>query len=203
MKELTFEEYRQWLDKNKNKEEAMAKEVVNAILKEHVQNRWIASDYEPYFIPRKVINIDGNKLEFDLIIHLKDTTVRDNNRVFDRLIAVEFKETDLHKVVRQAISRRWYVDYMYIATMPLPMAPRELLLMSYMHIGWVVWSKENDFAFVVLRSFSRDSDRLDNIVFSIVEHRLSEVARYTIDKVSAKQFKTKTLWDYLEEGGKV
>ena len=203
MKELTFEEYRQWLDKNKNKEEAMAEEVIKAILWEQVDSRWIATDYEPYFIPRKVINIDDRRLEFDLIIHLKDVTDRDKNIKYDKWIAVEFKETDLKKVVRQAILRRWYVDYMYIATMPIPATPEELVLMAYTHIGWVVWDKNKNVAFVAMRSYKRYTDRLNDFLFTLVETRLSEVVHYTIDRVSAKQFKTKTLWDYLEEEGEV
>ena len=199
--EMTFEEYKAWLENNRNKEEAMAEEVVKEILKEHVEDRWIATDYKPYFTPRKVINIDGRRLEFDLIIHLKDVTERDKNITFDRLIAVEFKENDLQKVVRQAIIRRWYVDYMYIATMPIPMNPKELILMSYMHIGWVVWDKNKNIAFVAMHSFLRDSDRLNDIIFTLVENRLEEIARYTVDKVSAKQAKTKSLLDFLEVQG--
>lgn len=198
MRELSLEEYHTWLENNRNKEEAMAEKVVDEILKEHVESRWIATDYEPYFIPRKIINIDGRRLEFDLLIHLKDTTTRERDISFDRLIAVEFKETDLKKVVRQAMVRRWYVDYMYVATKPIPATPEELILLSYMRIGWVVWNKSKNVAFIVLRSFYRDSDRLNNIVFTLVESRLAEVINYTADKVFSQQTKTKSLLDFLE-----
>ncbi len=201
LNEMTFEEYKNWLENNRNKEEAMAEEVVKEILKEHVENRWISTQYEPYFIPRKVINIDGRRLEFDLLIHLKDISSRKLNISFDRLIAVEFKETDLKKAVRQALLRRWYVDYIYIATKPIPVNPEELILMTYTHIGWIVWDKNKNVALIVLRSFYRDTDRLNGWAFTLVETRLAEIVSYIADKALSKHARTKTLLDFLEVRG--
>ena len=75
----------------------------------------------------------------DLLIVL-----RHEKKLYERKIGVEFKETDTKKVISQAITRKKYVDYMYVATRNVPVTYKEIFLMSYFGIGWIIW--EEDFA---------------------------------------------------------
>ncbi|MHC1625628.1 MAG: hypothetical protein ACXQS2_06485, partial [Methermicoccaceae archaeon] len=90
--------------------------------------------------PRKVITHNGDRLEFDLVIVISwDRDVFHYKRTYTRTIGVEFKETDISKVIQQAMKRRDYVEYMYIATRSnVVLNHLEHILMAEFGIGWGV-----------------------------------------------------------------
>ena len=131
---VNLEEYGKWLEENGYNEEANALGVVNEILRYHMKS----DDYQDVQLyPHRVIKQGNNRFEFDLVIHLIH-----KHDTFSRWIGVEFKEGDVKKVVRQAVARREFVDYMYIATRWVHLDFDDLLLLSYEGIGWVIWNEE-------------------------------------------------------------
>ena len=110
---MNLEQYKKWLEEHANKEERQAYAVVERIVEYH-QNRAYANLMKDVDVfPRKKLN----GLEFDLVIYLHIKSKRPEHRTReDILIGVEFKESDMNKVIKQAIARREFVDYMYIAT---------------------------------------------------------------------------------------
>jgi len=133
---MNLEEYREWLKENGNNEEVMAYEVAKRIVNYHMTVNW-ASDYEVRCYPRKVFQTDKERLEFDLILEVE----WESNRKYKRLIGIEFKETDFSKVIVQAIARRDFVDYMYIATRNVIVDPLDILRLVDFGIGWVIWEE--------------------------------------------------------------
>jgi len=131
---MNLEEYGEWLKRNGYKEEINAMGVVNEILNYHMSG---ADFIDVQLYPHHVIGQGNNKFEFDLAIHLAH-----EHEWWSRWIGVEFKETDVKKVIRQAVARREFVDYMYIATRWVHLDFEDLLLLSYEGIGWVIWNKE-------------------------------------------------------------
>jgi len=131
---VNLEEYKKFLEENGYNEEINALGVVNEILDYHMEG----SEYrDVQLFPHHVIKRGNNRFEFDLVIHLIH-----KYEGFNKWIGVEFKETDVRKVVRQAVARREFVDYMYIATRWVHLDFEDLLLLSYEGIGWVIWNEE-------------------------------------------------------------
>ena len=131
---MNLEEYEKWLEENGYNEEANAIGVVNEILRYHMKS----DDYQDVQLyPHHIIKQGNNRFEFDLVIHLIH-----KHEAFSKWIGVEFKEGDVKKVVRQAVARREFVDYMYIATRWVHLDFDDLLLLSYEGIGWVIWNEE-------------------------------------------------------------
>lgn len=180
---MNLEEYRRWLSQNGNKEEAQADRVAEVVLNFHSPEH---NDYNYSLHPRKVVHFDGGKLEFDLLVHLSWTG--DNGHIYDRLIGVEFKETDMCKVVKQAVARRDLVDYMYIATRNVWLSERELMQLFFYNIGWIVWF-DDGFAKLVLPSLSGDA-RYKWILMNIVEREVKKV----IDKLCRGEIASLKNW---------
>jgi len=140
IKGLSIEEYREWLKENGNQEEKMALEVVDKIIFNHITCG--LSDKYKYDIklyPRHILKSDRIRIEFDLIISVELTSKKTKKRY----IGVEFKEYDISKVIDQAIIRRNFVDYMYIATRPniMQILPQDLYKLVLHGIGWVIWTE--------------------------------------------------------------
>jgi len=129
---MNLEEYKKFLEENGYNEEINALGVVNEILDYHMEGY-----RDVQLFPHHVIKRGNNRFEFDLVIHLIH-----KYEGFNKWIGVEFKEFDVKKVVRQAVARREFVDYMYIATRWVHLDFDDLLLLSYEGIGWVIWNEE-------------------------------------------------------------
>ena len=170
---MDLENYEKWLEANGNKEESAAREVVNEIIEYHTRNiKSNISSYEISCFPRKIYQTKKEKLEFDLIIVLE----WQSNRHFRRVIGVEFKETDFAKVVVQAIARRDFVDYMYVATRNVIPELYDLFRLLDFGIGWVVWD-----------------DKFAKLIFPAKFHRHSQVMQL-IDYLARK-----ALEEHVEE----
>ncbi len=133
---MNLSEYKEWLKENAYIEEQKAYEVVEKIIKHHKSEY---SETDAKLFPRKVIVSKKERIEFDLIIKL---TFNGKRRTTERLIGVEFKEYDIKKVIHQAIVRRPYVNYMYIATRPATIDYFDLFLLSAYSIGWIWWDED-------------------------------------------------------------
>ena len=148
---MNLEEYREWLKQNANQEEAKAYEVAQEIINYHSTFWYRSEKFEVELFPRKVITHEGDRLEFDLIMVFEWVTdTFGHKRTYTRTVGVEFKETDIRKVIQQAIRRRDFVDYMYIATRNVVLDHLEHILMAEFGIGWVIW--DEDFAKMIIPS---------------------------------------------------
>jgi len=176
---MNLEDYRKWLKKYGNYEEAQADKVAELLINFHAPD---SGDYLCQLFPRKVIHFEGGRLEFDLVIHLSWTG--DNGHTYDRLIGVEFKETDTRKVVMQAIARRDLVDYMYIATRSVWLSGEELLDVFYYNIGWVVWFDEGPAQLVLPSRQNQQSYR--DYLRCILEREAERVIGKLKEKKEAK-----------------
>ncbi len=172
---MNLEEYKKWLEQNGNQEEKMAYDVVKVILYHHTLN--IYSDYKVDLHPRRVFNTKKERLEFDLLIELE----WESNRKYKRLIGVEFKETDFSKVVVQAIARREFVDYMYVATRNVIPDKVDLFRLFDFGIGWVIWSED----FVKLL-YPASYYRAGNVV-SLIEYLSRKILEEKIEEIRLKQ----------------
>ena len=172
---MNLEEYQEWLKQNANKEEASAYEVAKEIIDYHNSFWGMDEPSKVELFPRKVITHNGDRLEFDLVIVI--SWVRETfhyKRTYTRTIGVEFKETDISKVIQQAIKRRDYVEYMYIATQRnVVLNHLEHILMAEFGIGWVVW--DENFAKMVFPSHYQYP------VHSIMDI-ISHLVKKTVDK---------------------
>lgn len=193
---MNLEEYREWLSQNANKEEASAYEVAKEIIDYHNSFWGMDEPSKVELFPRKVITHSGDRLEFDLVIVI--SWVRKTfhyKRTYTRTIGVEFKETDISKVIQQAMKRRDYVEYMYIATRSnVVLNHLEHILMAEFGIGWVVW--EENFAKMVIPSHYQYP------VHSIMDI-ISHLVKKTVDKyLKEKMNETKAtkLTDFEETG---
>ena len=182
---MNLEEYRKFIKERGFKEEEGAVEVVKEIYEYHKWGRYTVSypDLEVY--PRKVLNYENSRIEFDLLIVLK----HDEDKRYDRKIGVEFKETDIDKVIQQAMVRRPFVDYMYIATRNIDIDYYHLIILSYLGIGWVVYFSDINRAKLVLKAYyNYDAVRLKNVIDAIidrhVETRISNIEREVDEKLS-------------------
>jgi len=175
---MDLEEYKEWVKENGNKEEVCAIEVIDEILKYHIELN--DAKFESIeVLPHKVIVREKERLEFDLIIKLKHS-----KSFYDRLIGVEFKEYDIQKVVRQAVRRREFVDYMYIATRSVAMDYPEIFLLTYFGIGWVVYFE--DFAKMIVPARYQDPS-----------HIFERVVDEALKAFAEKKLKNLTLNDFI------
>lgn len=177
---MNLEEYREWLSQNANKEEASAYEVTKEIIDYHNSFWGMDEPSKVELFPRKVITHNGDRLEFDLVIVI--SWVRETfhyKRTYTRTIGVEFKETDISKVLQQAIKRRDYVEYMYIATRRnVVLNHLEHILMAEFGIGWVVW--DENFAKMVFPSH-----------YQYPVHSITDIINHLVKKTVDKYFKEK------------
>ena len=164
---MNLKEYKDWLKKNANKEEQEAEKVIDVILKHHESSR--VSDYKIKVFPRTKFK----GFEFDLLIYIytKEENPEKKSNLFDTLIGVEFKETDIRKVITQAILRREFVDYMYIATRDVSMDYQDLFLLALFGIGWVIWEKNFAKIIVPARTY-----------FNVYAHKVDELIDYLINR---------------------
>ncbi|OYT41346.1 MAG: hypothetical protein B6U78_03060 [Candidatus Aenigmarchaeota archaeon ex4484_224] len=171
---MNLEEYKEWLEKNGNKEEKEAYRVVEKILEWHLKYRTSFKHIKIY--PR--FRYKG--IEFDLLILLSDKDVEINELNKDglfiyRIIAVEFKETDVRKVISQAITRKEYVHYTYIATRNVPLEYDQIFMLALFGIGWVVW--ESGFAKLILpaKYYETGDWKLKEMIDILLNEKFKEV----------------------------
>ena len=173
---MNLEQYKKWLEEHANKEEQQAYAVVERIVEYH-QNRAYANLMKDIDVfPRK--KLDG--LEFDLVIYLHIKSKRPEHRTReDILIGVEFKESDMDKVIKQAIARREFVDYMYIATSCRAWNIEQLFLLALYGIGWVFWN--NQFVEIILEP-RRYANRVDTLIDCLFDGKLREIIDEAIER---------------------
>jgi len=174
---LNLEEYKAWLEKNGNIEEQKAYEVAKEVIRYH-KSDW--SETEADLFPRKIIKDGNNRIEFDLLIRL---TFRGKRRTTERLIGIEFKEYDIKKAILQAIVRKQYVDYQYIATRFVELDYMDLLQLSFYSIGWVIWDED----FVKLLVPAKYTEPTVDIC-----HILNEVVKDVVRKKVREELETLT-----------
>ena len=173
---MNLKEYKKWLEEHANKEERQAYAVVERIVEYH-QNRAYANLMKDIDVfPRKKLN----GLEFDLLIYLHIKSKRPEHRTReDILIGVEFKESDMNKVIKQAIARREFVDYMYIATSCRAWNIEQLFLLALYGIGWVFWN--NQFVEIILEP-RRYANRVDTLIDYLFDGKLREIIDEAIER---------------------
>ena len=151
---MTLKEYRKFIEERGFKEEEGAVEVVKEICRT-LEEEWRKkvgfypdhaihnlNDFNLELYPRKVVGRGKDRIEFDLLIVLRHIMEK---KVY-YTIGIEFKEEDLDEVISQAIVRRPFVDYMYIATPArLSIDYQQLILLCYLGIGWVVYFPNDQF----------------------------------------------------------
>jgi len=143
--------------------------------------------------PHLWVNGEGERFEIDLLITLKGKqTYNGTPWQNTRKIAVEFKEADIRRVISQAVTRRPYVDYVYIATRKwVDLDFRDLLVMGYYGLGWVVWDR--DFAKIITPSKYRlPASSLDLMIEVAVKRHLQKA----IEKVE-KHVNEKRITDFI------
>ena len=171
---MNLEQYKKWLEENANKEERQAYNVAEEIIYHHAYNRY--TDYKIDIFPRKKFN----GIEFDLLIYIWIQSKNPKNRTYrDALIGVEFKETDLEKVIQQAIVRKEFVDYIYIATNCRAWKIEQLFLMALYGIGWIFW--DNRFVKMILEP-RRDKSKVEILLDYLFNKKLEEVIGNAIER---------------------
>jgi len=178
---MNFNEYCKWWEKHKNYEEKLAPQVVEKICWVH----GLKKD-ELQLFPRKFLETEQGRMEFDLVIAFSDKWK------IGRLIGIEFKESDFRKVITQAILRRDYVDYMYIATKPF-VASHELscfFMMLLYGIGWVIWGKQEAHLIFKSRYCYPPEERLHEIVNTLARVKL----RKSLSNLSGDKIITLERW---------
>jgi len=168
---LNLKEYKNWLERNSNREEKEGFKVVQEIVKYHsLSKEW---KYIQVFPRTKYKGV-----EFDLLILLSDETKKLKDDFWGKLIGVEFKETDVKKVVKQAVQRREYVSYQYIATKDVYLDYPEIFLLCLFGIGWIVWG--DGFAKMIIPSKIKFTyDKIETLVNYLIDKKLSDI----IDKM--------------------
>ena len=167
---MNIEEYKKFLELKGNKEEQEALRVVDVILNHYVDYSWANySRKNAEFYPRFFFKDDKNRIEMDLLIILPHERKR-----FERKIGVEFKESDAKKVISQAVIRKKYVDYMYIATRNIMFTHEDVIILSYFGIGWVIWGK--NFAKIIFPARFHHVGYVDSVVNFIIEEKLKKEA---------------------------
>ncbi len=179
---MKLEEYKEWLKENGNYEEVMAYEIAKKLIWFHESEYY--ETVEDLF-PRHILTKGNERIEFDLIIKLSWKT--NTGRKFERLIGVEFKETDMKKVILQAIRRREYVDYMYIATRNLIVDYIDLFHLADFQIGWIIYTE--DFVKLLIPSRMYPSTAVYDL--------LKALARKAVDEaISESRVKIKSLAEF-------
>lgn len=165
---MNLEEYKKFLEENAYAEEFEAIKVVKEVLDYHYLFNE-AKYSKPELYPRFILNTDKEKLEYDLLIIL-----RHDNKRFERKIGIEFKDTDIKKVISQAVARKKYVDYQYIATMNVWLNYTDIVVLSYFGIGWVIYMK--DFAKMIFPARFNNVGYAESIVDFIINQKLKKEA---------------------------
>lgn len=195
---MTKDEYFNWLEKNANKEEAAAEKVVEEIIRIHSEKHISSAEhYTPYFKPHHVIVVDVPtcerkvRIEFDLLMLLKHNKYEG----FNKFIGVEFKEYDSSTVVEQAIVRRLYVDYMYIALKRYSyIKPEDVLLLSYFGIGWIMWDTEPKFAYSIFSAtYKRSSSHRHFIISYLAQASMRDWISFEIENIYEKSKNKKSI----------
>jgi len=173
---VNLEQYKKWLEEYANKEERQAYKVAKLIVDYHTYN----FDYEGIKIfPRKKFN----GVEFDLLIYMYKKSSKPENRTGrDILIGIEFKESDMDKVIRQAIARKEFVDYMYIATCCRVWNIEQLFLLALYGVGWIFW--DGEYVKLIL-----EPKRYTNKVNALVDYLFDDKLREIIDEAIEKKIK--------------
>jgi len=172
---MNLSEYQDWLSKHSKSEEQEALKVVQEILRYHQINR----EYKVIqFFPR--VRFKG--MEFDLIILLSNGNTSLNSISYlDRIIGVEFKELDINKVVRQAIERRKFVHYQYIATRNVSLDYPEIFMLTLFGIGWIIWEK--NFAKLIIPARMRNTyQKVESLINYLIEKRISEITEEILNR---------------------
>ncbi|WP_297550580.1 hypothetical protein [Thermococcus sp.] len=170
---VNLEQYKKFLAEKGNIEERNAIGVVDVIVGHHTYGNNLRLT-ELY--PHVWLNGEEEKLEFDLLIELEGKSSFNGHVIkTKRTIGVEFKEDNVKKVLAQAIARRPYVDYLYIATRSwVHMDFDDLFVMGYYGIGWVIW--DEDFAKMIVESrWRQPSESLRYMVERAVRIHLERV----------------------------
>ncbi len=193
---MNLEEYRDWLKKNGNLEESMAYEIANKIIEHHLSYNE-PDDWDAELYPRKWLKNDRDNLEYDLLIHL---TWKQSSwtgvRTYQRLIGIEFKETDFRKVVDQAILRRRYVDYMWIATRDIFANEFSFLEMLEHGIGWVIW--DEDFVKILIPAKYTRSEIGSTFMIRYLAEKEVERAVKDLMKDAKVSQGVRSLFDFME-----
>jgi hypothetical protein len=173
---MNLEEFRLWLEKNRNREEVCAYEIVKEVLWYHRGDKPV----EVQVFPRKKVN----GFEFDIFIVL---TFKGEKKDTRRTIGIELKETDVEKVVRQAILRRNSVDYQYVALKDVSLLNyRHLMILDLFGVGLIFWSEKNRYAKLVVPSkyyyeLSTLEDFFDEILDYVKEQLKKRVVQRTLE----------------------
>jgi len=193
--DMNLEEYKKWLQENGNQEEIKAYEVAEEIINYHLQwdktRDWVINLHPRFWMVSK-----EEKLEFDLLIELEWST---NGRKYRRMVGVEFKENDFRKVVSQAIARRSYVDYMWVATRNIFIGDDyyavAFLEMLDHGIGWVIW--DEDFVKILV---TPKYDRY-GCVLDLIDHIAEKAVERAVEKL-IKEAKVsqgvRSLFDFVQ-----
>lgn len=191
---VNLEEYKEWIKENGYNEEINAIGVVNEILNYHMGHEY----QDVQLFPHHVIKRGNNMFEFDLVIHLIH-----KRETFNRWIGVEFKETDVKKVVRQAVARRKFVDYMYIATRWVHLDFDDLLLLSYEGIGWVIWSEELAKLIVPSKYFppAKSLDAMISLhIYYMAEREAKNIVPRVVKEEVKRQLSSLDRWIRIKHG---
>ena len=170
---MNLKQYKKWLEEHANKEECQAYKVAELIVDYHT----FRFDYEGIKIfPRKKFK----GMEFDLLIYIYKKSSKPENRTGrDILIGVEFKENDMDKVIKQAIARKEFVDYMYIATCCRVWNVEQLFLLALYGIGWILW--DGDYVRLILEP-KRYANKVDTLINYLFDRKLREVIDDAIER---------------------
>jgi len=185
---MNLEEYKEWLEKNGNLEEKRAYDIAKRIVDWHLRAIYY-DDLSVEVFPHYWYESKAEKLEYDLLVKL----CWRSNREYERLIGVEFKETDFKKVVSQAVIRREYVDYMWIATRNIIPNVEDLLLILDCGIGWILWD-EDLIKILVPAKYNRGS--IKNLIQYLARKEVEKAVKEVMEeaKVSAS---IRRLFDYF------
>ena len=187
---MNLEEYRRWLKENGNQEERMAYEVAKRIIDWHLAYNDVV-EHEIEIYPQFWYKSSKERLEYDLLIKLKWR----NRRNYERLIGVEFKELDFRKVVTQAIARRDYVDYMWIATQMVIPDPATFLELVDLGIGWVIWDEDDRFIKILVPArFGRG--HLVDLIKYLARKEVEKAVKEIVEEIRVSS-SIRTLFDFV------
>jgi hypothetical protein len=186
---MNLEEYKSWLKKNGNKEEAMAYEVAKRIIDWHLEYNDVV-EHEIELYPHFWYEGAEERLEYDLLIKLRWR----NRRQYERLIGIEFKELDFRKVVTQAIARRDYVDYMWIATQMVVPDPAAFLELIDLGIGWVIWEDDGFIKILVPARFGRG--HLVDLIEYLARREVEKAVKKIVEEIRVSS-SIRTLFDFV------
>ena len=173
---MRLDEYKLWLEEHANKEERRAYDIAEQIVDYHLDRTFSNMFKNVEIFPRKKFK----GIEFDLLIYIYAKSKKPAQRTReDILIGVEFKETDLNKVIAQAVMRREFVDYMYIATRCRSWDIQQIFLMALFGIGWFYW--DNNFVKLILEP-RRYANKVNDLLDYLFDSKLEKLFDEAIDR---------------------